>query len=280
MYDFLEGNEKFVASDNLKKKVRGKIMKNKIANFGKAFGGAVAAMLALVTISANISPSFAYAVNDVPVLGSIVKVVTLNRYENKIGGSEATIVTPQIEGLSDEKLMEEINRELGENADMLIKEFEKEANAIFEEFGEEAHMGVVSDYTVRTDTEDYYAIDIYYFNVVGSSSTTHKFYTVNKKTGELVTLKGLFKEDADYITPISKIVKDEMIRRNNEEDGMFWVEKDEFTDGYEGITEDVNFFINNKGNIVICYDKYEVAAGAQGCPEFEIEKELIKDILK
>lgn len=280
MYDFLEGNENFVASDSLKKKVRGKIMKNKIADFGKAFCGTVAAMLVVVTVSANISPSFAYAVNDVPVLGSIVKVVTLNRYENKIGGSEATIVTPQIEGLSDEKLLEEINRELGENADKLIKEFEKEANAVFEEFGEDAHMGVVSDYTVRTDTESYYAIDIYFYNVVGSSSTTHKFYTANKKTGELVTLKGLFKEGADYITPISKIVRDEMIRRNNEEDGMFRTEKDEFADGYEGITEDVNFYINNKGNIVICYDKYEVAPGAQGCPEFEIEKELIKDILK
>ncbi|MGM9552605.1 MAG: DUF3298 domain-containing protein [Clostridia bacterium] len=255
-------------------------MRNKISNVGKVLGGTVAVMLVMVTVSANISPSFAYAMNEVPLLGSIVRVVTLNRYENKIGGSEATIVTPQIEGLKDEKLMEEINSELGENAQKLIEEFEKEANALMEEYGEDVHMGFESDYIVRTDTDDYYAIDIYYFNVVGSSSTTHKFYTVNKKTGEIVTLKGLFKENADYITPISTIVKDEMIRRNNEEEGLFWVEKDEYTDGYQGITEDVKFLINDKGNIVICYDKYEVAAGAQGCPEFEIDKELIKDILK
>ena len=34
------------------------------------------------------------------------------------------------------------------------------------------------------------------------------------------------------------------------------------------------------GNIVIVFDKYEVAPGAMGTPEFEIDKEVYKMFLK
>lgn len=280
MYDFLNGNEKYVASDKLRKTVRRNIMKNKIAYTAKTVGGTLAVLVVAFSLSVNVSPSLAMAMSDVPVLGSVVRVVTFNRYENKIGGSEAEIVTPKIEGLENEELMNEINDALGENAHKLIAEFEKEALLLKEEYGDNAHMGVGSDYIVRTDTDEYYALDVFYYNTVGSSSTVHKFYTIDKKTGELVSLDGLFKENSDYVSVISEIVKDEMRRRNKEEEGLFWIEDDEFTDSFEEIKENQNFFINEEGNIVICFDKYEVAAGAQGTPEFEIEKELIKEILK
>ncbi len=278
MYEFLQGNENIKASEGLKKSVKREIVKNKIAGVAKTVGGTVAALVMVFAVSVNMSPQFALAMRDVPVLGGFVKVVTLNRYENKIGGSEAKIVTPKIEGLRDEELMNKINKELGDNANKLIAEFEKEANLLLEEYGEDAHMGVGSDYTIRTDNNDYYAIDIYFYNVVGSSSTTHKFYTVNKHTGEIVTLKGLFKENTDYIEPISDIIKKEMTIRN-ENGGAYWVEDDEFTQGFDAIKENQNFFINEDGNIVICFDKYEIAAGSEGCPEFVIERELIENIL-
>lgn len=279
MYDFLNGNEKHVASDNLRKNVRRNIMKNKIENITKTAGATMAALTMVFTAAVNVSPNLALAMSDVPVLGSVVKVVTLNRYENKIGGSEAEIVTPKIEGLRDEELMNKINEEFGDNANKLIEEFEKEAHMLQAEYGDDAHMGVGSSYAIRTDNDDYYVIDIYFYDIVGSSSATHKFYTVDKHTADIVTLKGLFKENADYIEPISEIVKDEMTKRN-ENGGAYWVEKDEFTEGFKGIEENQSFFINEDGNIVVCFDKYEIAAGSEGCPEFVIENRLIKDILK
>lgn len=279
MYDFLNGNEEIRASENLKRTMKRKIMKNKIAYTAKTVGGTLTVLAVAFSLCVNVSPSLAVAMSDVPVVGDIVRVVTLNRYENKIGGSEAEIVTPKIEGLRDEELMNKINEELGNNANELIAEFEKEALLLQAEYGDDAHMGVGSDYTIRTDNDDYYAIDVYFYNMVGSSSTTHKFYTVDKHTGDIVTLKGIFKENADYIELISEIVKDKITKRN-ENGGAYWVEDDEFTEGFKGIKENQNFFINEEGNIVICFDKYEVAAGSEGCPEFEIEKELIKEILK
>lgn len=280
MYDFLDGNEKYVASETLRKNVRRNIMKNKIENVTKTVAVMMLALVMMFTAAVNVSPDLAFAMSDVPILGDVVRVITLNRYEKKIGGSEAEIVIPKIEGLENEELMDDINEALGNDARVLIEEFEKDAVALMEEFGDGAHSGVGSNYEVRTDNEDYFVLDVYFYNTVGSSLTVHKFYTIDKASGELVKLEDLFIKDCNYVEVISEIVKNEMIRLNKEEGGMFWVEADEYGDGFAGISADNKFFINDDGDLVICFDKYAVAAGAQGSPEFVIEKELIKDILK
>lgn len=257
-----------------------KVMKNAIQNGIKIIAAVVTVVIMILTISVNISPDFAMAMSDVPVLGGFVRVVTFERYENKIGGSEADFVIPKIEGLKNEELMEEINSSLGNEAKLLIAEFEKEATALKNEYGDEAHIGMGSNYQVRTDNEDYFALDVYFYHAAGSSITVHKYYTIDKKEGKLLKLEDMFKTDSNYVEIISEIVKKEMIRLNEEEEGMFWVEADEYGDGFAGIKKNNSFFINEDGNVVICFDKYEVAPGVQGSPEFVIAKELVKDILK
>lgn len=68
-----------------------------------------------------------------------------------------------------------------------------------------------------------------------------------------------------------------MARENAENDGLYDLEGDF---AFKQIKPDQNFYINDKGELVICFDKYEVAAGAQGSPEFVIPNDIIKDILK
>ncbi len=275
MYDFLNGSEDIKASESLKKRVHGNIVKNKIMTAVKNVSVCAAAFVMFFSIGVNVSPNMAMAMQDVPVIGRFVKAVTFDKYEKKIGGSEAKIVTPKLEGLVDEKLMDEINKAMGDDAKKLIEEFERDAEELKANFGDDVHMGVESDYTVRTDNENYYAIDIYFFNVVGSSSTTHKFYTIDKRTGEVVALEDIIKTE-DAREKVNDLIKKEMIRRNEEEDGAYWVEDDEYTEGFKGINENQNFFINDEGKLVICFDKYEIAAGYMGCPEFVIDIESIK----
>ena len=38
----------------------------------------------------------------------------------------------------------------------------------------------------------------------------------------------------------------------------------------KGVTEDTKFYINEAGNPVVVFEKYEIAPGAAGRPEFEI----------
>ena len=47
---------------------------------------------------------------------------------------------------------------------------------------------------------------------------------------------------------------------------------DEDMNGFTTITDETNFYINENGNPVVVFDKYEIAPGAYGEQEFEIVK--------
>lgn len=274
--------QQITASDELKRKVTQTMKQTKKHRLLRHTAIAAASILIISIGAVNLSPGLAYAVSDVPLLGSIVRVVTLDRYEYKDHGYEANIVTPKIEGLLDKELEDQLNNEFKENAAFIIAAYEQDIKELKQEFpDEEVHMSIESNYIVKTDNDDILAIDAYIFTASGSSNTIHHFYTIDKKTGELLTLSGLFKENADYVGIISEYIISEMKRINANEDGLFWIDGEEETfDGFKAIDPEQNFYINDDGNLVICFDKYEVAAGAQGSPEFVIPHDIISNILK
>lgn len=280
--DFKKQYENIKATEELIMKANKEIKKSKAKRGFAAVAGSAAAFVIAFGVAANVSPTFAYAMSDVPVLSGIVKVVTMGKYENKDSGYEIKVETPKIEGLLDEETQKKLNDEFEDQAESVIASFEKSVKELKEEFGDETvHMGVEYNYDVKCDNDDILAIDTYVYYASGSSMTVHNYYTINKHTGEIYTLEGMFKEGADYVTPISDYIKGEMKRLNAEEGGMFWIAgEEEMLDGFDKIAEDQNFYINDDGNIVICFDKYEVAAGAQGSPEFVIPEKVVADILK
>lgn len=272
-YESIEASKEFKA--NILKKSKAK---RRFSVIEKTLS-AVAAFLLISTVALNVSPAFAKSISEIPGLKGVVNVLTASRYEFKDNGYEANVVVPKIEGLLDKELEEKLNNDFKENANSVISAFEKDVKKLKAEFGDETvHYGIDCNYEIKTDNENILAIDVYIYSVSGSSFTKHSFYTINKKTGELLTLEGLFK-DKSYIEKISGYIKEEMLRRNNEENGLFWINSDFPENDFKEIKSDQNFYINNEGNLVICYDKYEVAAGAQGSPEFIIPNELINDIL-
>lgn len=276
--------ETIKASDSLKERIENTMKQERMrkGKIIKSCAGAVACLMVLSVVGVNVMPGFADALAAVPGLDQVVRVITFGRYQSSEGGYEADITTPQIEGLLDKELEDKLNKEFKENANAIIAAYEQDVKELKAEFGDETvHMGIDSDYIVKTDNDKHLALDVYILYTAGSSSTKHAFYTIDKQSGALLTLPGLFKEGADYVTPISAYIKGEMERRNREEEGLFWLEGDEDAfEGFNQIKPEQNFYINNDGNLVIAFDKYEVAAGAQGSPEFVIPNTVIADLLK
>lgn len=275
-YENINASEEFKESVLTKAKKR-----HRFSVFTKSVAAAAATFVFASVLALNVSPAFAKSVSEIPYLKEVVKVLTASRYEFSDGNMEAEIVTPKIEGLLDKELEDKLNNEFKENANAIILGFERDYKELKKEFGEgtDIHMGINYNYEVKTDDDDIYAIDIYLFTAAGSSSTKHSFYTIDKKTHSLLTLDGIFK-DKSYVDVISEYIKKEMKRLNETEGGYFWVDSEFPEWNFTKIKEDQNFYINSDGKLVICFDKYDVAAGAQGSPEFVIPTEVISNILK
>lgn len=282
MHEWKMDYEKLTASNELKERMEKKMKRERTKNRMKKWSAVAVCAIAVVISGLNVSPSFANTLSDIPGVKSIVKVLTLNKYEVKDDGYQAEINVAQVQGLKDKKVEKEINEKLKAKADALIAEFEEGVEDCKEHFGDQTvHMGVTSDYVVKTDSEDYYAIMVYVENNV-STAFYNSFYSFNKDTGEYLTFPSLFKDGADYVTPISSYIKNEMIRLNNEEDKWFAINGmyDRTEGGFEQIAEDQKFYINEDGDIVVVFSKYDVAPGCEGSPEFVIPKDVVKDVVK
>jgi hypothetical protein len=144
------------------------------------------------------------------------------------------------------------------------------------------HLGVDSGYVIKTDTDRILSVGRYVVNTIASSSTTFKYDTIDKKNEVLITLPSLFKDDS-YVDIISENIKEQMIKRHEADDMMFYwvegVEEEGLVDLFEKISKEQSFYINSEGKLVISFDKYEVAPGYMGIQEFVIPTEVISEIL-
>ena len=259
---------------------------NKVFQKQKRYFGILAAGFAVLAVgfigTLNVSPAFAATVSELPGMNHIVNVLTFHKYEFSQDNMQAEVVTPEITGLSNKELEEALNKEFQQYSNKIIEKFEKDVQSLQSAFPDsDPHMGVFSSYEVKTNTEDYLALDIFVTNIAGSSSDIHKYYTIDKHTNSLVTLSDLFQPDADYVTPISQYIAEQMRRQNASGENFYWIDYEDVPEwNFKSINENQNFYINETGNIVICFDEYEVGPGSSGSPCFEIPQQVVADILK
>ena len=233
----------------------------------------VAAVLVISVMTLNIFPAAAYALMDVPVLGSVVNVVTFGRFEADNNGYVADITTPKVEGLLDKEFEEKLNREFRDNAETVIAAYEEDVKTLMAEAGGgEIHKSITSDYVLITDNENILSLDVYISVTAASGNEIHTYYNIDKNENKLLTLSDIFASDKDFITPISEYIKKEIEKDIADGNDLYWDNENAF----EKIHKNQEFYITDEGNLVICFDEYEIAAGAAGNPQFEIPVEVIE----
>ena len=103
--------------------------------------------------------------------------------------------------------------------------------------------------------------------------------SVNKSTGKSIPLSAYFK-NSDYKDVISKEItrqmKEEMKKDTNK---VYWCQKND-NPRFKGISKNQSYYINKQGELVICFDQFEVAPGYMGNPTFTIKNDLLDDYFK
>ena len=262
-------------------------MENKKGN--KKVMGKVAVAAAVVvggfTLLPNTSANIAHAMEQIPVIGQLVDVVTFRNYENETEKSYADIEVPEVE-LQDEvvdsqkqetleKTAEEINQEIQKITDELVTEYKTYLE------NEEGYKEVVVTSEVLATTQDYFSLKLLCYESAASGYQWNYYYTINLENGEQLQLKDVFVEGADYITVISDDIKKQMAEQMEADENVYYWLNDEMEDlNFKSITEDTSFYINKEGNIVIGFNEGDVAPMYMGAVEFEIMSEVVKDIRK
>lgn len=239
--------------------------------------GIAAAALALLILP-NTSQTVAYAMENIPVIGAFFKVVTIRDYQYDDGHNSVSAKVPQIvaDGETDTAnsgAAESVNKSVAEYTDELIAAFEAD-------MVEEGYKNLDVSYETVTDTDEWFTLAVHVVETEASGYEFARYYHIDKKTGQTAELQDLFKDGADYVTPIT----DEIIRQMHEqmEQGeiLYFLAEDGEPDGFEKIKADQNFYFDADGSLVIIFDEYEVGPGAIGTPQFVIPDSVVADILK
>ncbi len=234
----------------------------------------VACVAALATFVAlpNLSPTIAMAMSDIPFIGKIVDVITINKYDEPENNIKAE--TPVAKDENNNEALNELNNKTDEYIKTLTEEFKKD----FEK-GDNKSLEIT--YDVITDNENLFSLRINGLEIKASGNMFSKIYHIDKKTGNIIELKDIFKENSDYIKVLSENIKEQMKEQmKNDENKVYFVDADIPTGNFEQIKEDQNFYFNKDNNLVICFDEYEVAPGSMGPVEFVIPTEVTQSILK
>lgn len=254
---------------------------------------AAAAAVAVFVALPNTSPDIAYAMSRIPVLGSLVKVVTFRDYQYESERNNADIQIPEIVA-DDEKLSagaepesgtpdgqvqdklkkttEEINAEIKEITGKIVGEFEDNLQY------KEGYQDILVKSEVINTTDDYFTLKLICYQGAGSGTQWNYFYTIDLTTGERLAWKDLFVDGADYITPISENIKEQMREQMKADDMVYYWVDDEIEElNFKEITDETSFYLNENNEIVVAFDEYEVAPGYMGCVEFVIPNEVTAD---
>ncbi len=239
---------------------------------GKIAGITAAAAMAAIVLLANSNENVARAMEQIPVIGAITKVVTFRNYTDSKGGFEANVDIPQIsdENVENQDSLLGINKTIEEYADQLIEMYENELR----EYNGEGHYTLQSSYEVIRDDENYLSIRINSLVIMASGNQFVKIFNIDKNTGEILNLSDL-PGGEESLEAISNNIKEQMQERMAADESLiYFILSEEMPSGFDKVTEENNFYLNDNNEIVVVFDEYDVAPGYMGVVEFIIPRDV------
>ena len=237
--------------------------------------GTVAACFALLLGGLNLSPTFAAAAADVPVLGGMFQVLTVRSYETTKDQTNYQVSVPEIE--ADSALADKVNAEIQERVDQHLAECQQ----VFDDYKEaflatggteeewaERQMDVIVDYEIKSQTDTTVSFVVDLFQGSFNAYNQQYFYNLDLENDRDITLEDLLGED--WVNICNTAIQAQ-IDASVDEDGFTYFFPAE-QGGFSTVDETTSFYIRDDGVPVVVFPRYSIAAGAAGAVEFPIEK--------
>ena len=272
-----------------KKKSAARYRKRRMMRAVRNIGVAAAAVLLCMTVGVNTNEVLAKELGQLPVIGSLVRVLTITSYHEEDGDHDITVNVPEIEveetqtaGMSDADIEEAVNAQIQEIVDSHIaqakEKFAEYKEAFFATGGTEEEWGgrtmdINVDYDVKYQEGSVLSLVLTTSEVWVSAQELRYYYNIDVAQNRELTLKDLL--GGDYVNIANESIKQQMKERAAADENLvYWgvTETESGIDGFVSVDEDTDFYISADGNPVVCFGEYEIAPGFMGIQEFEIER--------
>ena len=272
-----------------KKKSAARYRKRRMMRAVRNIGVAAAAVLLCMTVGVNTNEVLAKELGQLPVIGSLVRVLTITSYHEEDGDHDITVNVPEIEveetqtaGMSDADIEEAVNAQIQEIVDSHIaqakEKFAEYKEAFFATGGTEEEWGgrtmdIDVDYEVKYQEGSVLSLELSTFEGWVAAQELRYYYNIDVAQNRELTLKDLLGED--YVNIANESIRRQMKERAAADENLvYWgvTETESGIDGFVSVDEGTDFYISADGNPVVCFGEYEIAPGFMGIQEFEIER--------
>lgn len=263
------------------KRAKSRQKKNAMAGIVSA-----AAVMTVFILGLNTSSTFAAAVGKVPVLGKVAEVLTFRSYEmadaDKTVSGEIPGVKIESPTVAEEAFTAEVNAKIQEKCDDYLEEAIKRVEEYKEAFvatsegltKEEAEeefakkgIEIKVGYEIKSQSGDILSFVVEGTENWVSAYAMTEYYNLDMRNLTYVTLQDLLGED--YVALANASIRAQMSAQESEDSNIiYWTEAE---GGFSTVDENTKFYVNEQGLPVVVFDKYEVAPGAVGMPEFVID---------
>lgn len=234
-----------------------------------------AAVIALLVLPLNLIPSFADNVSEIPIIGSIAKLLTIKTYITKSDNIEFNVNLPAVSDLSNQEYQDKINAIIEKKVNNSLKEASIRADEYKEAYIEtggsedgfkEKNMQVKVDYTIFSNNDNVLSFLVFSHESLAAAYAEYSYYNIDVKNNTNISLEDLLGQDYQTIIT-SSVLKDIEIQKKSGEIEFF----DEINSKDFSVRNDIDFYINSDNKIVVIFNKYEIAPGALGRLEYIIE---------
>ena len=245
---------------------------------------ATAAMLAIILfVLPNTSKTVALAMQQIPVLGDFIELITVRDYEYEDEQHQASIKVGELvlNEFADVQHMEaSVKKELLATIKNINSEIQKVTTELLGDFetsveDREGPLSVWTESIQIPSEEQYLVIKQECFMAAGSGMEWNYYYTIDLTTGKLLSLEELFKENADYVPVLADCIEKQLKL-------VYGYQLDEFLrdELVRQLEEEASFYINEAGNIVMCFDEGDIGPMSLGDLEIVISNDDVKEIRK
>lgn len=230
-----------------------------------------ACIIVVFVVGIKVNPSFASLLAKVPVLGTISHVLTQDEYTSEVGNMSANVRSAMLMDESNAPALDSINDELQEYSAHIIEQYEKD---LIQNQGLHNYK-LNSDYVVLSDTNKYLCIEVMTTVEMAGTQIYTKDFTIDKDSGSVVKINELF--TSEQLNLIAENIVEQMKEQMQVDSTVsYWLSDDPQNDdlAFTSFTGDEDFYFDEFNNLVVVFDKYEVAPGNMGVVRFTIDSSV------